>query len=72
VARHRAWITRGYAIGLGAATQFVLHLVLWLLFGAKPQGVGKALVMGAGWALNLVVAELSVRARPRTLHQPTL
>jgi len=29
---------------------------LWLLFG-KPTGITYALIMGAGWALNLCLAE---------------
>jgi uncharacterized membrane protein len=71
VAQHRAWITRGYAIGLGAGTQFILH-VPWLLIFGKPEELSKALLMGAGWVINLVVAELSLRARHRPVRRQTL
>jgi len=70
VAQHRAWITRGYAIGLGAGTQFVLH-VPWLLIFGKPETLSKALLMGAGWVLNLVVAEWSLRSRRRPVRSTT-
>jgi uncharacterized membrane protein len=71
VARHRVWITRGYAIGLGAGMQFVIH-VPWLLVFGTPGELSKALLMGAGWALNLAIAELGLRARPRPVaHPPT-
>jgi hypothetical protein len=67
VTAHRAWMTRGYAIGLGAGTQ-ALVLAPFSLDG--PPGVlGRALLMGAGWAINLAVAEWLIRRqapdRPR-------
>jgi uncharacterized membrane protein len=72
VFQHRAWITRGYAIGLGAGTQFVVH-VPWLLMFGKPDELSKALLMGAGWVVNVAVAERSIRAQRRPLRrQPTL
>lgn len=49
VARHRAWTTRGYAIGMGAGTQAVT-LSLWLVaHGGDPLGeLTRQLLMGAG------------------------
>ena len=58
-ARHRAWMTRTYAIGMVAGTQ-----VLTLGFGEAIFGSGDlttALLMGAAWAINLAVAEWSIR-----------
>ena len=63
IARHRAWMLRGYAIGLGAGTQAMLFLVGELIFG-KPDVFARALIMGAAWTLNLVVAEWIIRGRP--------
>jgi uncharacterized membrane protein len=63
IAKHRAWITRAYAIGLGAGTQALLHLP-WLLIAAKPGVLGRALLMGAGWAINLAVAEWRIPRQP--------
>ena len=56
IPRHRAWMIRGYAIGLGAGTQ-VLTNVPWILIFGTPGGLSRDLLMGAGWAINLVVAE---------------
>ncbi len=67
VARHRAWMIRAYAIGLGAGTQVLTHLPL-LLFPAALGELTRALCMGAGWALNLAVAEWLIR---RQLDRPT-
>jgi hypothetical protein len=61
-ARHRAWMIRGYAIGMGAGTQVLVHLP-WLLFFGLPDELGRALLMGAGWAINLVVVEWVIRRR---------
>ena len=71
IARHRAWMTRAYALALGAGTQvFTL-------------GIGKAvfdtsalttdLMLGAGWAINLAVAEWVIRrhANFRTVSRRT-
>ncbi len=63
VIRHRAWMMRGYAIGLGAGTQ-VLTLLIGELAAGPPVGLSHALLMGAGWAINLAVAEWVIRKRP--------
>jgi uncharacterized membrane protein len=69
VTRHRTWMTRAYAIALAAGTQaFTLGI------GATVFGTGElstALLSGAGWALNLTVAEWAIRKNraPRS-HTP--
>ena len=60
IARHRAWMLRAYAIGMGAGTQALLHLPWLLLFG-KPDADTKAVLMAAGWLLNLIVVERQLR-----------
>jgi len=64
VARHRAWMSRGYAIGAGAGTQAVLHLP-FVAARSMPGVLGRALLMGLGWCLNLAVAEWLLRRQPR-------
>jgi uncharacterized membrane protein len=61
-ARHGVWMMRGYAIGMGAGTQVLTHLTWFLLFGI-PDELSRALLMGAGWVINLAVAEWIIRAR---------
>jgi uncharacterized membrane protein len=63
VAAHRAWMIRAYALGLGAGTQVF------------TEGIGEALVgsgelrgdllKGAGWLVNLAVAEWAIRRPAR-------
>ncbi|MCG5215270.1 DUF2306 domain-containing protein [Streptosporangium sp. KLBMP 9127] len=63
IARHRAWMTRGYAIGLGAGTQ-ALILGPWMVIVGTPGEIPRALLVGAGWVINLAVAEWIIRRRP--------
>jgi uncharacterized membrane protein len=61
---HGAWMLRAYAIGMGAATQVLTHLPWFILFG-KPGESSRAFLMGAGWVINLAVAEWLIRRRAR-------
>ena len=64
-AQHGAWMIRGYAIGLGAGTQVFTHLPWFLLVGSGvPDEFSRAVMMGAGWVINLIVAEWIIRKRP--------
>ncbi|MGY1839254.1 MULTISPECIES: DUF2306 domain-containing protein [unclassified Modestobacter] len=62
VLAHRAWMARGYAIGLGAGTQVLTHLP-WVLQGAEPGGTGRVVAMLAGWVVNLAAVEWALRRR---------
>ena len=63
VRRHRAWLMRAYALGLGAGTQMFTGLVMSLLV-TPPTELSRALQDGAGWAINLAVAEWLIRRAP--------
>lgn len=64
VRTHSAWMTRAYAIGMGAGTQVLVFLPYTLLAGA-PAPVTYTLLMAAGWVINLVIAEVVIRRRAR-------
>ena len=67
IPHHRAWMMRGYALGLGAGTQVFTHLPMFL-FPSIQGELARTLCMGAGWAINLAVAEwLISRERRRPL-----
>jgi uncharacterized membrane protein YozB (DUF420 family) len=64
VVTHRAWVTRAYAIGVAAGTQAVFYGLWEGIVG--PAGVTeKALLLGAAWVFNLVVAERVIRRGKR-------
>ncbi|MDQ0895053.1 DUF2306 domain-containing protein [Agromyces ramosus] len=60
---HSAWMTRAYAIALGAGTQVFTGLVGAILLGGEPDALAWAVLMGAGWVINLAVAEVVIRRR---------
>jgi uncharacterized membrane protein len=63
---HRNWMLRGYAIGMGAGTQVLTHLPV--IFLANPPDTAlRAVLMGAGWAINAAVAEFIIFRRGRPL-----
>lgn len=62
ILQHRAWMIRAYAIGLGAATQMLTGIAGEIIAG-PPSELGNALLMGAGWVINLAVAEWIIRRR---------
>jgi uncharacterized membrane protein len=59
VTRHRAWMTRAYALALSAGTQV---FTLWIgkaVFGTSA--LAHDLSLGSAWAINLAVAEYIIR-----------
>ncbi|WP_285313761.1 DUF2306 domain-containing protein [Pseudarthrobacter sp. fls2-241-R2A-168] len=60
--QHGAWMTRAYAIGLGAGTQALILIVPELL-SSPPGTTMRALLMGAAWVINVAVAEHCIRRR---------
>jgi uncharacterized membrane protein len=65
---HGAWMTRAYAIGLGAGTQVLTHLPWFILMDVKPGETGRTVMMGAGWVINVLVAEWIIRRRQRRVY----
>ena len=67
IARHQAWMTRAYALALGAGTQVFTKGIGPAVFGTSELTLD--LSLGAGWVLNLAVAEYLIRrpARRRTI-----
>ncbi len=63
ITRHRVWMMRGYAIALGAGTQTVV-MMPWVIAFGMPGEFPRALLMGAGWVINLLVVEWITRRRP--------
>ncbi|BEL06942.1 DUF2306 domain-containing protein [Actinoplanes sichuanensis] len=60
---HRAWMIRGYAIGMGAGTQF-FTLTAWQVTAGEFTPAGRTAMMAAAWLINALVAEWLIRGRP--------
>jgi len=63
VAGHQAWMTRAYALALGAGTQVVTKGIGPAIFGTSELTLD--LSLGAGWVINLAVAECVIRGPGR-------
>ncbi|MEX2535823.1 MAG: DUF2306 domain-containing protein [Trueperaceae bacterium] len=61
---HGAWMTRAYALGLGAGTQVLTYLLWSIAVGAENE-FGRLVVMAGGWAINIAVAEWVIVQRSR-------
>ena len=61
---HGNWMIRAYAIGLGAGTQVFTHLPWFVFVGGKPSELPRGVMMGAGWVINVAVAEWTIRRGP--------
>jgi len=70
IARHQAWMIRAYALALGAGTQVFTKGIGPALFGTSELTLD--LSLGAGWVVNLAIAEYLIR-RPtrRRTNMPT-
>lgn len=60
VRKHRAWMMRAYALGLGAGTQTVLFL-LPAPFVGEITGLPRDVLLTLSWLLNLLIAEFLIR-----------
>jgi uncharacterized membrane protein len=72
VTRHQAWMARAYALALGAGTQVVTQGIGSAVFGTSE--LTNDLSLGAGWAINLAVAEYVIRRHgsSRTISRWTI
>jgi uncharacterized membrane protein YozB (DUF420 family) len=71
IGAHRAWMMRAYAIGLAAGTQAFTIGIAGAVVGTGALRVD--LANGAGWVINLAVAEWAIRgpARRRARRRPS-
>lgn len=64
VMQHRASMARAYAIGAATGTQVIDHAV-WYLFLPPPAEMGRAMLIGASFIINLAVAEWALHRSSR-------
>ena len=59
---HGAWMTRAYAIAVTGGTQ-ALVVIAWTLTAGEVDAYGEAWLVGVGFVINSVVAELLILRR---------
>jgi len=66
--KHGAYMIRAYALAMGAGTQVFSH-VPWFLLPDFHGETLRAICMGAGWLINIVIAEWIIRNQSKTQRQ---
>ena len=68
--RHRAWMIRAYAIGMGQGTVALVMFPLYLVTGEPPTGLTTDIVVVSMWLLNIALGEWVIRrmSSPRPLQ----
>lgn len=61
VARHRAWMIRAYAVGMGSATISFIMLPIFLITGEAVKGYAADFLFVASWIINIAIAEWVIR-----------
>ncbi len=60
---HGDWMTRAYAVGSGGNTQVFTSGWLFLFFPEHMNDLTRAITLGAGWVINVTIAEWVIRRR---------
>ena len=64
--RHRAWVIRSYAIGMGLGTVALVFIPLYIVTGQPPIGLTSDILLVVTWLLNIAVAEVIIRRSSRS------
>lgn len=68
IPRHRDWMIRAYAIGMGATLVSIVFLPIFLITGQPPTGLTSDVIFIGSWAACVVFAEILIhRLKPQTL-----
>lgn len=64
--RHRAWVIRAYAVGMGLGTVALVFIPLYIVTGQPPIGLTSDILFVVTWVMNIVVAEVIIRRSSRS------
>ena len=59
--RHRNWMIRAYAIGMGATAVTTVFFPIYVITGEPPTGLVADIIFLGSWAACVVLAEVLVR-----------
>lgn len=66
--RHRAWMIRSYAVGMGLAAVSLVFFPIYLVTGAPPEGLASDFLFVGSWAMTIALGEVIIRRSSRTAH----
>jgi uncharacterized membrane protein len=64
--RHRAWVIRSYAIGMGLGTVALVFIPLYIVTGQPPIGLTSDILFVVSWVLTIAFAEVVIRHSSRS------
>jgi uncharacterized membrane protein len=64
--RHRAWVIRAYAVGMGLGTVALVFFPIYIVTGKPPIGLASDILFVASWVLNIAFAEVVIRHSSRS------
>lgn len=65
--RHRAWVIRAYAVGMGLGTVALVFIPIYIVTGQPPIGLTSDILFVASWVLTIAFAEVVIRHSCRSL-----
>lgn len=66
VPRHRAWMIRAYAIGMGLGAVALVFFPIYIVTGRPPMGLASDFLFVASWLLTIALAEMVIRKTSRS------
>jgi uncharacterized membrane protein len=68
ILRHRAWMIRAYAIGMGLGAVALVFFPIYIVTGQPPTGLGSDILFVASWLSTIALAEVVIRRSTRSTH----
>lgn len=69
IPRHRAWIIRAYAIGMGSGAIALVFFPVYALAGRAPDGIAADILFIGAWSATIGIAEMILRRSFRPLSR---
>ncbi len=60
IQRHRAWMIRSYAVGMGLGVVGLVFFPIYLVTGAPPTGLGADMLFVASWMVSIFAGEVVI------------
>ncbi len=67
--RHRDWMIRAYAIGIGATAVSMVFIPIYAITGEPPMGLASDIAFIGSWTVCVIFAEWLVRRLPRAVNK---
>jgi hypothetical protein len=61
IARHRAWMIRAYAIGMGLGAVAMVFFPIYIVMGQAPTGLASDILFVGSWVMSIALAEAIIR-----------